>query len=370
MRLRALLVSLAAVLGAATGVLAQPPDTVFLEELTWTELRDAIRAGRTVAIVPIGGTEQNGPHMALGKHNVRVKALAERIARALGTALVAPVIAYVPEGRIDPPTGHMRFPGTLSVPDDAFQRIVEHAARSLRAHGFRDVVLLGDHGSTQTGQKAVATRLNREWAATPVRVHAIEEYYRASEAGFDELLRQRGYRAEELGAHAGLADTSLMLAVDPPAGAARPRGRRERPAEPERRRRRSHAGQRRAGPPGRGADRDEDGRGDPRVDRAPLEDAAPVMRGTEPVTPWEVPVQPANPDQRCSPRGARAAVMIVLACLTTSVGPAAPPGAAQPGGTAPKTASPALPLAPSTRCRECPPSSTRRISTARRGPAG
>src|SRR5512138_479380 len=82
---------------AAAG-LAQAPDTVLLEELTWTEVRDAVRAGKTTIIVPAGGTEQNGPHMALGKHNARVKILSERIARALGDALVAPVIAYVPEG--------------------------------------------------------------------------------------------------------------------------------------------------------------------------------------------------------------------------------------------------------------------------------
>src|SRR5712671_7931420 len=91
---------------------AHASGTVFLEELTWTELRDLIQAGKTTIIVPIGGTEQNGPHMALGKHNARVKALAERIAHALGNALVAPVIAYVPEGAVEPPTGHMRFPGT------------------------------------------------------------------------------------------------------------------------------------------------------------------------------------------------------------------------------------------------------------------
>src|SRR5215470_18155480 len=94
-------------------VLAQAPDTVLLEELTWTELRDLVQSGKTTIIVPIGGTEQNGPHMALGKHNVRVKILAERIARELGNAIVAPVLAYVPEGGLSPATGHMRFPGTI-----------------------------------------------------------------------------------------------------------------------------------------------------------------------------------------------------------------------------------------------------------------
>jgi creatinine amidohydrolase/Fe(II)-dependent formamide hydrolase-like protein len=188
---------------------------VFLEELTWTELRDLVGSGKTMIIIPIGGTEQNGPHMALGKHNRRVHLLSEKIARALGNALVAPVIAYVPEGSVNPPTEHMRFPGTITVPGETFERVLEYAARSFRLAGFRDIVFLGDHGSDQRGEKAVANRLDREWAATPFRVHAIEEYYRASEAEFPQLLKSKGYPGEEVGTHAGLADTSLMLATDP-----------------------------------------------------------------------------------------------------------------------------------------------------------
>ena len=195
--------------------LAQTPDTVFLEELTWPELRALVAAGKTTIILPIGGTEQNGPHMALGKHNARVRALSERIARALGNALVGPVIAYVPEGNLSPPTGHMRFPGTITIPDDVFRRSLESAARSVRLAGFRHVVFLGDHGSTQAGAKAVAAKLNREWAATPARAHAIEEYYQAATVGFPDLLRARGYRPDELGEHAAVPDTSLTLAIDP-----------------------------------------------------------------------------------------------------------------------------------------------------------
>ena len=202
-------------IGPTAPALAAPPDTVVLEELTWPELRALVQAGKTTIIVPIGGTEQNGPHMTLGKHNVRVRALSARIARALGNALVGPVIAYVPEGALSPPTGHMRFPGTITVPEDVFRRSLESAARSLRLHGFRDVVFLGDHGSTQAGQKAVAARLNRDWQGSPARAHAIEEYYRAGTAEFRELLRARGYRPEELGEHAALPDTALALAVDP-----------------------------------------------------------------------------------------------------------------------------------------------------------
>ena len=200
---------------AAAHALAQAPQTVFLDELTWTELRDQIRAGRRTIIVPIGGTEQSGPHIVLGKHNVRVKVLAEKIALALGDTLVAPVMAYVPEGNISPPTAHMRFPGTISIPDQTFEKMLEYTARSLKLHGFRDIVFLGDHGGYQKDEQAVADRLNREWASTPSRVHALPEYYRAAAITYAEALRERGYPDREIGAHAGLADTSLALAVDP-----------------------------------------------------------------------------------------------------------------------------------------------------------
>ncbi|HTT09312.1 MAG TPA: creatininase family protein [Burkholderiaceae bacterium] len=212
MRARVLLPLLLALYGC--GAFAAP-STVFLEELTWTEVRDEIRAGRTTIIVPVGGTEQNGPAIALGKHNARVGLLSARIALALGNALVAPVIAYVPEGALSPPSGHMRFAGTITVPDATFDQVIEYAARSFGAHGFRHIVLLGDHGGYQKNLQAVADRLNRQWAATPVRVLAVPEYYRAAQADFAQALRQRGFRDEEIGGHAGLADTALTLALAP-----------------------------------------------------------------------------------------------------------------------------------------------------------
>ena len=202
--------------GACQSALAQAAQSVFLEELTWTELRDDIRAGKTTVIVPVGGTEQSGPHIVLGKHNVRVKVLAGRIAASLGNALVAPVLAYVPEGSIDPPAGHMRFAGTISIPEAAFEATLEGAARSFRAHGFRDIVLIGDHGGYQKNLARVAARLDREWAkqSSPVRVHAVEEYYRASEREVAAALRKLGLSEAEIGVHAGAADTALALAAD------------------------------------------------------------------------------------------------------------------------------------------------------------
>ena len=202
-------------LALATHAIGQTPSSVFLEDLTWTELKQQIAAGKTTIIVPIGGTEQNGPYMALGKHNARSRTLAEKIARALGNALVAPVVAYVPEGNLSPPTEHMRFPGTITIPDKVFEQVLESAARSFKLHGFRDVVFLGDHGGYQKDLHNVADRLDRERASTPVRAHAVAEYYRATNTDYVDALKKRGYTTEEIGTHAGVADTSMTLALAP-----------------------------------------------------------------------------------------------------------------------------------------------------------
>ena len=199
--------ALAAGLGASAGLM--------LDALTWTEVRDRIVAGQTTVLLPIGGTEQSGPHLVLGKHNVRVQALAGQIAQALGQALVAPVLAYVPEGSIDPPAAHMRFAGTISIPESAFEAVLESAARSFKRHGFKAVVLLGDHGGYQKSLERVAAKLKREWGPAGCQVIALTEYYRAAQAGHAELLTARGFSKAEIGTHAGLADTALALAVDP-----------------------------------------------------------------------------------------------------------------------------------------------------------
>jgi creatinine amidohydrolase/Fe(II)-dependent formamide hydrolase-like protein len=200
---------------ASMAAAAPSPPSVFIEDLTWPEVRDATHAGMTTILVPIGGTEQNGPHMALGKHNARARHFAGEIAKALGNALVAPVIAYVPEGSINPPGGHMRFPGTITIPEDAFEKTLESAARGFRLHGFRDIVFLGDHGGYRRSLERVAERLDKEWASSRVRVHAMPEYYEAQTRDFAALLRRKGFSDAQIGVHAGLADTSLALAVDP-----------------------------------------------------------------------------------------------------------------------------------------------------------
>jgi creatinine amidohydrolase/Fe(II)-dependent formamide hydrolase-like protein len=188
-------------------------DSVFLEELTWMEVRDAMKAGKTTAIVATGGIEQNGPYLALGKHNYILKATTEAIARTLGNALVAPIVPFVPEGDIDPPTAHMKYPGSLSLTEETYEKLLTDICASLKTNGFSRIVLIGDSGGNQPGMKAVAAALNEKWAGGRTRVHYIPEYY--DYPGLETWLQRQGFHQEPEGLHDDLAITAQMMVVDP-----------------------------------------------------------------------------------------------------------------------------------------------------------
>ncbi|MBK9079761.1 MAG: creatininase family protein [Hyphomicrobium sp.] len=183
------------------------------ERMTWTEIRDALAQGKTTIIVPTGGTEQNGPHMVTGKHNFVVRETARRIAEKLGNALVAPVLAYVPEGDIAKREGHMAYPGTISLTPDTFSRVLEDAAHSFAIHGFKLIVFLGDSGPNQEPQRAAAASLSARWAADGVRVITADNYYAAN--GQVEALKAEGETDATIGSHASIRDTSELMAVYP-----------------------------------------------------------------------------------------------------------------------------------------------------------
>jgi len=131
-------------------------DSVWLEELTWMDVRDLMADGMRTVLIPTGGIEQSGPYLVLGKHNVILRATMEAVARKLGDALVAPIVAFVPEGDHEPPSLHMRYPGTVSVTQETFQAILTDVATSMKTHGFEHVILLGDSGPNRDGMAAVA----------------------------------------------------------------------------------------------------------------------------------------------------------------------------------------------------------------------
>ena len=150
-------------------------NSVWIEELTWMEVRDAIAAGKTTAIISTGGIEQNGPYVATGKHNYILQSACEWIARDLDNALCAPILKLVPEGNIEEPSGHMRYPGTISLREETFQAVLDDIASSLKAHGFKHLIFIGDSGGNQRGMRAVAERLNERW--TDAHAHYIPEFY-------------------------------------------------------------------------------------------------------------------------------------------------------------------------------------------------
>jgi creatinine amidohydrolase len=187
-------------------------NTIWIEEMTWIEIRDAMAEGKRTAIVPTGGIEQNGPYVAMGKHNYVLDGMCERIARALGDALCAPVIKLVPEGDVSPPTGHMRYSGTLTVRQETFEAMLEDVGRSLNQHGFDWIVYIGDSGGNQTGMENVAARLNAEWGTK--KALFIPEFY--DNAGVQRHMEETfGIREESEGWHDTYWLTAMQAAVDP-----------------------------------------------------------------------------------------------------------------------------------------------------------
>jgi creatinine amidohydrolase/Fe(II)-dependent formamide hydrolase-like protein len=199
----------------ASDVLLAQTDTgdPFIEQMTWTEIRDAMAAGKTKVIVPIGGTEQNGPHMVMGKHNYVITFAAGKMAREMGDALVAPTVAWVPEGSYEREDFGDK-PGVITNPSPSYNNLLEAAARSLESHGFTEIIFIADSGGDQPGMDEVATRLNAEWEGGPTRLFALTDYYaKGQEWSRAWLMAEYGYDMETIGSHAGITDTSAVMYV-------------------------------------------------------------------------------------------------------------------------------------------------------------
>lgn len=204
-----LLALFAALLAFVTAPASAQPRSIWIDDLTWMEVRDAIAGGKTTAIVIAGSSEQNGPHMAIGKHNFIVRHCAEQIVGKLGDALVYPVIPFAITGDAAAKSAHMRFPGSVTLPPDVFAGLVRGVAQSALAAGFKLVVLMGDHGGGQEEMARVAQALDAQSKRSGARVLHVGDFYTKADAQFDELLARRGITSKEL--HAGISDTSAIM---------------------------------------------------------------------------------------------------------------------------------------------------------------
>jgi creatinine amidohydrolase/Fe(II)-dependent formamide hydrolase-like protein len=199
--------------GALLCAVSAPAQTrsLHIEDLTWLEIRDAMAAGRTGAIIYAGGIEQNGPHMSLAKHNLIARHVAGEIAQRLGTALVYPVMPFSPAGDVVEKTGHMRFPGTVSLSSEVFLGVMRQVAQSAVAAGFKQVYLMGDHGGGQAELRLAAEGLDADARRKGARVYYVDV---ATEPG----RQMNAYLAERKitpGGHAGVTETAQVVALDP-----------------------------------------------------------------------------------------------------------------------------------------------------------
>jgi len=184
-----------------------PPTTsVWIEEMTWMDVRDAIAAGKTTVIIGTGGMEPNGPFLATGKHNYVLQANCEAIARRLGNALCAPIVKFVPEGNIETMSGHMASPGTISMRQATYEALLTDIAESLAMHGFRNVIFIGDSGGNGSGMTAVASRLNAKFQGEDLQsrgvffAHVPEHYQYGAVSSF--MRDEHGLIAPEAVAYA------------------------------------------------------------------------------------------------------------------------------------------------------------------------
>lgn len=195
--------------------------SVFVEDLTWPEIRAAQAAGRTSAIIYAGGIEQNGHHMTLVKHNVVARYTGGKIAETLGNALMYPVIPFSINGDPLAKSGHMRWPGTVTLTSDVFLGVVRQVAESAAVSGFTHIFLMGDHGGGQAELKLAAESLDTEWKPKGVRVFYVADLQAKANQQMAAYLAERKIPA---GGHAGVAETAQVMFLDQGKTMMRPEG--------------------------------------------------------------------------------------------------------------------------------------------------
>jgi creatinine amidohydrolase len=191
---------------AMCAVAASASDSnVLMEEMTTTEVRDAIKTGTTTVLIFNGSTEASGPHLVLGKHNFRARYLGEHIARELGDCLVAPIIPFAPT------TDEMRFPGTINLSPETFSAVNEAVADSMVKAGFKYIILMGDHDGNQKPLEALAPKLDEKYRSQGMHVLYSSDAYAKSNREIEAYVKEHDFPPSR---HAGVADTSLLWGID------------------------------------------------------------------------------------------------------------------------------------------------------------
>lgn len=184
-------------------------DTVWIEDMTLLEIRDSLKAGKTTALVLVGGMEDNGPYVTVSQHNSIVRAIGDSIARQLGNALCAPIVGMAPgtPERSD-------SPGSIVISNETYKGTLSDIATSLKAQGFKNILFLVDHGGDQAGAKETAETLNQKWKGSGVAAHYVAAYY-----NYDDVEKFErdvlGIREKSEGYHDDYYTAATSMAIDP-----------------------------------------------------------------------------------------------------------------------------------------------------------
>ncbi len=199
-------VSLLLTAGCARAAPRAPADLVEFEKMTWVEVKSALAAGKTTALIYTGGVEQRGPQNANGGHNFMGHATVEAIARKLGNAIYMPVLPYTPNN------ADAQIPGTIGITDELLAAMLERITEQSIINGFRNVILMGDHGGGQPQvYEELAKKLDARYAPKGIHVFYCDQVYKAADDAFDQYLAQHGYPAS---LHGGIPDTAEMMYLD------------------------------------------------------------------------------------------------------------------------------------------------------------
>ena len=207
--MRRVVITVSVLVLSAAAAFAQPSkpaakkDLVEFEMMTWPEVKAALAAGKTTALFYTGGTEQRGPQNVNGGHTLMGREIVRTIALRLGNAIAMPVLPYTPNN------ASADLPGTIGLTPEILAAILERVSEQAIATGFKNVVIMGDHGGGQPQTYAtVAKTLDAKYAPEGKHVFFCDEVYAKAQGDFDKWLVEKGYPTSS---HAGIPDTSTML---------------------------------------------------------------------------------------------------------------------------------------------------------------
>jgi creatinine amidohydrolase len=167
---------------------------LLLQEMTWTDVRDYLKSSDMV-IIPMGSTEQHGPHLPLGTDYYLALGTAKAISSRTGV-VVAPVLMAGYSFY------HSGFPGTLSLKPETMEQVLYETAEMLIKYGFRRIMLFNYHGGNNIVQDKVVYRINQTTEATAIAI------------GYGGPI-QKDEEQEFFDWHAGIEETSMILYIEP-----------------------------------------------------------------------------------------------------------------------------------------------------------